>query len=59
MDMREPPEPRSKAPEGREDAVQVTPSGHKIPMPKRREVLDFFKSVTGKRPLSDGGSREQ
>lgn len=36
------------------DPKQVTPKGKEIPVPKRKEVLDFFKGVTGKRTHAAG-----
>lgn len=35
---------------GKNPPTQKTPKGHEIPVPKRKEVMDFFKGVTGKRP---------
>lgn len=35
-----------------ETTKQTTPKGAEIPVPKRKEVMDFFKAVTGKRPTS-------
>lgn len=32
------------------EPMQKTPTGHEIPVPTKREVDEFFKGVTGKRP---------
>jgi hypothetical protein len=46
------------APERTQPPKQTTPKGAEIPVPKRKEVMDFFKSVTGKRPSGDSASKK-
>ena len=38
---------------------QTTPKGHEIPVPKRKEVMEFFKGVTGKRPQPENPTPQE
>lgn len=43
------------------EAKQRTPKGHEIPVPKRKDVFDFLKGVTGRAPSAgeDRGAKKQ